>query len=128
MDVIYQVFFVLISIISTVIIVILIFVIWPFIRPHPQSGTVIEKSYEPHKEKWLSFVPLFAIGKLTIKKPHLNFDNEEWVITIEGQNGQKGKVYLKETTWQKIKIGDSFLGINEQNEHDDRELDDQAPY
>lgn len=80
------------------------------------QGQVVEKQYEPER-RWVQLMPT-QIGKITVFHPIYHYDDEDWVLVIEGKN-DKGKtvterLYVSQETWDAITIGEWYEGTEEQ--------------
>jgi hypothetical protein len=91
-----------------------IYAFWP--RPFPSSGKIIEKWHEEERY-WTQFIPMY-IGKVMIFLPFFHFDDEDWIIRIEDQDGLQGDVYLTHSAWNKLSIGNFYI-INEKDDIND---------
>ncbi len=79
-------------------------------KPVVTSGRIVRKYHEPAQE-WYSFMPLM-IGKVIILIPMYHFDDEDWVLVLEGadQHGEQseGELYVSRKTWNRVKVGQHY--------------------
>ena len=76
---------------------------------HLERGTVLKKEYEP-EHSYTVLIPI-RIGRVTTFIPHRVIDNEDFVLTIEGE--YKGElihehVYVTEQCYNSLKNGDTW--------------------
>jgi hypothetical protein len=67
------------------------------------AGTVVEKIHEP-LNIWYSFLPI-KVGKTTVMIPQTNIDDEDWVVIIENESGETESIYVEQTVWETIQVG-----------------------
>lgn len=73
---------------------------------HLEKGTVLKKEYEP-KRSYVSFIPMI-IGKVTTLIPYVITDNEDFVLTVEGEyNGEivHENVYVTKKCYEQMQAG-----------------------
>ena len=70
------------------------------------EGVVIDKFFEP--EEYYQSTTLIPMGKLFVPMAHLDFDDADWVLLVEGKNGKQQRFYLNEREWKTFKKGDAF--------------------
>ena len=79
------------------------------------AGTVTEKRHEP-EYKYVQFMPI-KYGKVTYLIPYWITDDEDWIITIV-DGDKKETLYIEESDWNQIKVGD-YVDMTEDYESSD---------
>lgn len=77
---------------------------------HLEKGVIIKKRYEK-PERNLTLIPT-KIGSVTIMQSYWIHDNEDWIITIEGNKNGKiihKDVYITKQCYQELKAGDTWI-------------------
>ena len=77
---------------------------------HLEDGTVISKRYEESNRN-LMLMPM-RIGKVTIMQQYWIYDDEDWVITIEGEKDGKmihEDVYVTRKCYEALNYGDTWV-------------------
>ncbi len=122
MDALMIILYVLASLLILIVLFLIGYLIWDRNRPFPKSGKVIDKWYEEERT-WVQIMPII-IGKIVSMIPIFHYDDEDWVITIEDEDGLKGDLYLSEAKWKKINIGDHFVVGDDSNTFDSIETEE----
>jgi hypothetical protein len=100
-------------------------------KPVVTSGRIVRKYHDPAYE-WYSFMPLM-VGKVIIMIPIYHFDDEDWVLVLEGtdQHGEQsdGELYVSRKTWNKVKVGQHYtIGAGDSTYDTDQEIEvDEIP-
>ena len=79
-------------------------------KPKLKQGRIVETRFEPRRT-YVMLMPM-RIGKITTFVPYTMIDNEDWVVTIEGE--YKGKIiqedfYVTEAQYNCVQKGDIFI-------------------
>jgi hypothetical protein len=69
-----------------------------------EEGVVVEHRHEEAK-KTLVLMPTL-IGKVPVLYPYWMFDDEDWVLIIEGENKTLKSVYVTEECYNSLEDGD----------------------
>ena len=87
---------------------------------HLEDGTVIRKRHEKASMS-LMFIPM-KVGKATIMQQYWIYDNQDWVITIEGEKGDKmmqEDVYVTKQCYEALNCGDHWIKTDDCSFSDD---------
>ena len=87
---------------------------------HLEDGTVIGKRYEEANRN-LVLIPTI-VGKVTIMHQYWVYDNEDWVITIEGEKDGKmihEDVYVTKECYEALNLGDTWIKTDDCSFSDD---------
>lgn len=92
--------------ISIVMIIIIVF----SCEPKLKQGRIVETRFEPRRT-YVMLIPM-RIGKITTLIPYTIIDNEDWVVTIEGE--YEGEIiqedfYVTEERYNCVQRGDIFI-------------------
>jgi len=87
--------------------------------PPITEGTIIAKRYEPER-RWTSTIYI-TVGKVQVPSIIHNFDDEDWIIVIDGIN-EKGKTDRRELEispqlYEKLSVGDYYKIPSESEEN-----------
>jgi hypothetical protein len=78
--------------------------------PDLSSGTIIELEHQD-EETFVTFVPVSS-GKSVILVPFYYFDDEDWVVTIQGtgDNGElvEKELYVTEEEYNSLSVGMTY--------------------
>ena len=87
---------------------------------HLEDGIVIGKRYE-EADRNLMLIPM-RVGKVTIMQQYWIYDNEDWVITIEGEKDGKmihEDVYVTKQCFEALNYGDTWIKTDDCSFSDD---------
>lgn len=105
--------------ILTVIGLIIFLIYMMFFKEYISEGRVVEKYYEP-EHTWVQLMPIM-IGKVISMIPIFHFDDEDWVIVVENNEGKVGHIYVSEKTYRRVRIGQWYSATPEDSLFDDIE-------
>lgn len=105
-----------ISVLITLVVCLVLFSITEFLDPKVTEGRVVEKRHEPER-RWLELRPQY-VGKVMLLIPFFHYDDEDWILVIEGLDKRgkisQSKVYTSEETWESVQVGEWYKSEEEE--------------
>lgn len=90
---------------------------------HLDKGTVIEKNYEPPRT-YVTLMPI-STGKTVIMIPYIIYDNEDYILTVEGVKDEDvihENVYVSEDCYKSLSIGETWNKTEDCSFNDDNNV------
>lgn len=79
----------------------------------PEEGTVVEKWYEEPREWTTTDMRCISYdddGFCAIRIPVQNhhYDDEDWMLRVENEKGERGNVEVERYVWDRIRVGEYY--------------------